>query len=341
MAKDNKDQLLGKTLEELHSIASSYGWPSFRAKQIAAWVYHNRATQIDEMTNLPLEIRKQLSANYTIGFSSPAKTDISEDGTKKYLFAVQHGGFIESVYIPDGERHTLCVSSQLGCKMGCQFCMTGRHGFQGHLSALDIINQVHSLPERELLTNIVFMGMGEPMDNLDEVLKSLEILGAEYGYGMSPRRITVSTIGILPAMKTFLEKSRCHLAVSLHSPFDNERQQMMPLAKNNTLKEIIEAIRNAPPDNQRHISFEYVVFRGINHSLKHAKALARLLGAFRCHINLLRFHPIPDTRFKSPDNETMELFKKALESYGLTVTIRKSRGEDIQAACGLLATNQK
>lgn len=335
---ENKMPLFGKTLAELENLVAEAGMPGYTARQLAGWLYKHHVGGIDQMSNISRANREKLSEQFEIGTSEPVQVQVSVDGTKKYLFRSRSGGFIEAAYIPEGKRHTLCVSTQIGCKMGCLFCMTGKQGWQGQLSAGEIVNQVHSLPEYDLLTNIVYMGMGEPLDNLDSVMKSLEILTSDYGFGMSPRRITVSTIGIIPAMKVFLENSQCHLAVSLHSPFEDERRKLMPIENVHSLKDVLRAIRDYSPVRQRRISFEYIVFKDLNHSPRHVTELARILNGINCRINLLRYHPIPDVSLASPDGESMDLFKLALEKKGIVTTIRKSRGQDIFAACGLLST---
>lgn len=335
-----KDVLFGKSLGELQELVLNLGMPRFTAAQITDWLYKKDISSISQMSNLSVAHRNKLSEQFDFGVSEPVKVQTSIDGTKKYLFRSIQGKFIESAYIPEGKRHTLCVSSQVGCKMGCLFCMTGKQGFQGQLTAGEIVNQIRSLPERHLLTNIVYMGMGEPFDNLPGVMQSLDLLTSEYGMAMSPRRITVSTIGIIPAMKIFLENSTCPLAVSLHSPFEEERRKLMPIEHVYSLKEVLQTIRDFSPGKQRRISFEYIVFKDVNHSQRHVKELARLLDGIRCRINLLRFHPIPNTPLASPDDATLESFKAALEEKGLTTTIRKSRGEDIYAACGMLSTKE-
>lgn len=333
-----KEILFGKTLPQLEEVVSALGMPRYTASQVANWMYQKDISDFSQMSNISAAHRQLLSQNYILGLSDPVKVQTSVDGTKKYLYRSLNGKFIESAYIPEGKRHTLCVSSQVGCKMGCLFCLTGKQGFQGNLSAGEIINQIRSLPERQQLTNIVYMGMGEPFDNLQNVMQSLEVLTAPYGMGMSPRRITVSTIGIIPAMKVFLEESTCHLAVSLHSPFEEERRRLMPIEHVYSLKEVLKTIRDFSPGKQRRISFEYIVFKDINHSPRHVKEMARILDGIRCRINLLRFHPIPNTPLEAPDEQTLQGFKAALEAKGLTTTIRKSRGEDIYAACGMLST---
>lgn len=339
--EEKRDILFGKTLNQLEAVVKDLGLPRFTAAQIADWLYKKDVTSIEAMSNLSKEAREKLSAGFDIGLSEPVKAQVSVDGTKKYLYRAQNRKFLETAYIPERNRNTLCVSSQVGCKMGCLFCFTAKQGFQGNLSAGEILNQIRSLPERHLLTNIVYMGMGEPFDNMEEVMQSLEILTADYGFGMSPRRITVSTIGIIPAMKVFLEQSSCHLAVSLHSPFEEERRRLMPIEHVYSLTDVLEAIRSFPLGKQRRISFEYIVFKNLNHSPKHVKELARILNGIRCRINLLRFHPVPGTPLNAPDEETLQAFKTALEDKGLVTTIRKSRGQDIYAACGLLSTKEQ
>lgn len=335
-----KPALFGKTLAELQEITDEHGLPRFTAKQIADWLYKKEITSIDEMTNLSKEARLVLNENYTFGLTPHTNLQESADGTKKYLYPAGNHKFIEAAYIPDENRKTLCVSSQVGCKMGCLFCMTGKQGFQANLTAGQIVNQVRSLPEKEILTNVVYMGMGEPFDNLEEVLKSLEIFTADWGFGWGPKRITVSTIGIIPAIKRFLEESRCHLAISLHSPFEDERKKLMPIENVYALPEVIETVKNFDFGRQRRISFEYIMFKGLNDTPRHVKELARILNGIRCRINLIRFHPIPDTPLEGTDDKTMKQFMNALNEKGIRTTIRASRGEDIYAACGLLSTKE-
>ncbi len=332
-----KEALFGKTLNELTELTVKAGLPKFTARQIADWLYKKDISGIEEMTNLSKKARKLLSNSYILGLTPHVQVQTSVDGTKKYLFPVQDK-FIESAYIPEKSRNTLCVSTQVGCKMACSFCMTGKQGFQGNLSAGEILNQFQSLPEKESLTNMVYMGMGEPLDNLTEVLKSLEILTSDWGYGWSPRRITVSSIGIISSLKTYLEKSSCALAISMHNPFDDERKRLMPVQKTNPIREVIKIIKNHPAERQRKISFEYILFRDINDTPKHVEEISKLLRGFRCRVNLIRFHSIPGSKLKGCSMEEMEKFRDLLNEKGITATIRKSRGEDIAAACGLLST---
>lgn len=337
MLETRPENIYGWDLQQLESLVTGYGWPSYTARQIALWLYKRHADDFSQMTNLSKKIRSELASSHIISVQDPVEMQLSADGTKKYLFPVENKGYIESVFIPEDKRKTLCISSQAGCRMGCRFCMTGRMGLKGNLSTGEILNQVRSIPERDLITNLVFMGMGEPFDNLEAVLQSLEILTAEWGFSLSPRRITVSTIGVVPAIGAFLNRSRCNLAISLHTPFEEERREMVPMSKAHPLADIMAAIRSYPIEKQRRISFEYIVFKDVNHSQHHVKALARLLDKIRCHINLLSFHPIPGSSYRSPDQKTIEAFRDALDNKGIMTTIRKSRGEDIQAACGLLS----
>lgn len=334
------EPLFGKTLEELKAVAGELGLPGFAAKQMADWLYQKKIGSIDEMSNLSKDARAALNSRYTLGLAPYKSVQTSTDGTKKYLFNTTVGKFVETAYIPDRDRHTVCVSTQVGCKMGCLFCMTGKQGFQGNLTAGEILNQLRSIEEWEEVTNIVYMGMGEPLDNLEAVLKSLEILTADWGFAMSPRRITVSTIGIIPAMKEFLEKSEAHLAVSLHSPFESERKMLMPIQQVYPLEEVLQEIRSWDFGRQRRVSFEYIMFRDLNDTSRHVKELARLLDGIRCRINLIRFHPIPDTPLDTSTDAQINTFKEALNARGITTTIRASRGEDIYAACGLLSTKE-
>ncbi|MBN1949559.1 MAG: 23S rRNA (adenine(2503)-C(2))-methyltransferase RlmN [Bacteroidales bacterium] len=335
-----KEILIGRTLPELHECIQTYGLPRFAAKEIARWIYQRGARDISAFTNLSKTAREQLAADFEIGISAPVKVSESVDGTKKYLYTAPGNKFVEAAYIPGKKRNTLCVSSQVGCKLGCAFCMTGKQGFQAQLSVGQILNQILSLPEREELTNLVFMGMGEPFDNTEAVMKALEILTADYGLHFSPRRITVSTVGLIPGMKTFLEESKCHLAVSLHSPFDDERRQLMPVQKSYPVQEVIDLLKLYPWDGQRRVSFEYILFRGINDTPGHVNQLASLLDGLKCRINLMHFHTIPDSELKGCSNEELIQFRDRLNRKGLIATIRESRGEDILAACGLLSTKE-
>ena len=337
----SKYPLLGMTLDELQSVVRGLGMPKFAAKQIASWLYDKKVNSIDEMTNLSLKHREALGAEYEVGGIPPVEAMHSVDGTIKYLFQVGEKNFVEAVYIPDDDRATLCVSSQVGCKMNCKFCMTGKQGFTTNLTANQILNQISSLPERDKLTNVVLMGMGEPVDNLDEVLKVLEVLTAPYGYGWSPKRITLSSIGLRKGLQRFIEECDCHLAISLHSPVPSQRLDLMPAERAFSITEIVDLLKNYDFSKQRRLSFEYIVFKGVNDSLIYAKELVKLLRGVDCRINLIRFHAIPGVDLEGTDMEAMVTFRDYLTSHGVFSTIRASRGEDIFAACGMLSTAKR
>ena len=334
------EYLYGQTLPQLEALCNRLETPRFAAKQIARWLYDKHATTIEAMSDLSARHRALLAETYEVGLTAPEKVSISTDGTKKYLYRTSQNHFIESAYIPDGDRATLCISSQAGCRMGCRFCATGRQGLQHSLSTNEILNQIGSLPERERLTNVVFMGMGEPLDNLDSLLPALEVLTSAWGFGWSPTRITVSTAGVASRLERFLEATQVHLAVSLHNPFPHERAEIMPVEKAWPIREVVEILRRYDFTHQRRVSFEYIVMSGLNDSPRHIRELCRLLDGIKCRINLIRFHKIPGSPYFSPDDRAMIAFRDALTAKGIHTTIRTSRGEDIQAACGLLSTAQ-
>lgn len=335
------EQLLGKTPDELKEIALKVGLPAFTGKQIAQWMYGRKVRSIDEMTNISKVGRERLKEEYSLGVTLPLTCQVSSDGTKKYLFPVGEDNAVEAVMIPDEDRKTLCVSSQAGCRMGCRFCMTGRQGFHGNLTAADILSQFIAIDEAAELTNAVFMGMGEPLDNFGNVMRAIEVLTADWGFCWSPKRITLSTIGVLPNLRKYLDSTRCHLAVSLHNPFPDERAEMMPVQKAWPVQEVIDMIREYDFTGQRRVSFEYTMFAGLNDDKRHADALIRLLRGLECRVNLIRFHKIPDAPFETTPQIIMERFRDRLSNHGITCTIRASRGEDILAACGMLAGEHK
>lgn len=350
-----KPKLLGKTLDELKAIAVEAGLPAFTGKQIAEWLYAKKVRSFDAMTNISKAGREKLSGLYEIGVSEAIGIAESSDGTRKYLFPVScpkasgldayeqsrpeelESAAIEAVMIPDEDRRTLCVSSQSGCRMGCRFCMTGRQGFHGHLSAADILSQFIMVDECHTLTNAVFMGMGEPLDNYDNVMRAIEVLTADWGFGWSPKRITLSSIGVLPNLQRYLDATRCHLAISLHDPFPEERRELMPVEKAWPVEDVVRLIRRYDFSGQRRVSFEYIMFSGLNDTKRHEDALIRMLRGLECRVNLIRFHKIPDFPYVSSPDLIMEQFRDRLNAHGITCTIRASRGEDILAACGMLA----
>lgn len=336
-----KKWLLGKSLEELKEVVVGLSLPQFTAKQLADWIYVKKVSDIGAMTNLSKIAREKLSAEYEVGGFEHSNVQSSADGTKKYLFPSFCGEGIESVIIPDDDRTTICVSSQAGCRMGCRFCMTARMGFVGNLSAGEIISQFFRVQETSKLTNAVYMGMGEPLDNYDNVMKSIDILTSEWGLAWSPKRITVSSIGVLPNLKRFLDESKCHLAISLHNPFDEARRDLMPMQKAYPIAEVVDLIRKYDFTGQRRVSFEYIMFDGWNDSKREADAIIKLLRGLECRVNLIRFHKIPDFALNPTPVGKIELFKERLNNAGITTTLRASRGEDILAACGMLSGNKK
>ena len=336
------------TPAELKAAVQELGMPAFTAKQIAQWLYEKHVSEIDDMTNLSKQNRERLSEHFEVGAMAPLQCQRSKDGTVKYLFPVlttHHSPlatkFVETVYIPDGERATLCVSCQVGCKMNCLFCQTGKQGWEGDLTVADILNQIYALPEAENLTNIVFMGQGEPMDNLDNVLRATEVLTADWGYAWSPKRITVSSVGVKGKLKRFLDESQCHVAISMHSPIHEQRLQLMPAENAQRIADTVELLKQYDFTHQRRCSFEYICFAGLNDQPLHAREIVRLLEGLECRVNLIRFHEIPGVDLPSSDEHRMEALRDYLTKHGVFTTIRASRGQDIFAACGLLSTMSK
>ena len=346
-----KKVLLGMTSDELKTAVKALGMPQFTAGQIVKWLYQQHVRSIDEMTNISKVNRERLKEQFVVGAMSPIDSQRSVDGTIKYLFPVrcsEQGDdaetptlYVESVYIPDGDRATLCVSCQVGCKMNCLFCQTGKQGFEGSLSTGDILNQIYALPERETLTNVVFMGQGEPMDNLDAVLKATQILTSADGYAWSPKRITVSSVGVKGKLKRFLDESDCHVAISMHSPLVEQRRQLMPAERQMSITEVVALLKQYDFTHQRRCSFEYICFGGLNDSTMHAREIVKLLEGLECRVNLIRFHEIPGVDLPGADEKRMEALRDYLTNHGVFTTIRASRGQDIFAACGLLSTAKK
>ena len=347
---NGKKVLLGLTTAELKQVAKELGMPAFTGKQMAQWLYEKHVKSIDEMTNLSKGNRERLSESYCVGAMEPIDCQRSVDGTVKYLFPVRCSDvsdnslptqkFVETVFIPDGERATLCVSCQVGCKMNCLFCQTGKQGFEGQLTAADILNQIYALPESDLLTNIVFMGQGEPMENLDNVLKVTQILTEEEGYAWSPKRITVSSVGVRNKLKRFLDESQCHVAISMHSPLHEQRLQLMPAEKAMPIEDTVALLKQYDFTHQRRCSFEYICFAGLNDTLEHGREIVKLVKGLECRINLIRFHEIPGVDLPGADEQRMQQLRDYLTSHGVFTTIRASRGQDIFAACGLLSTSK-
>lgn len=335
--------IVGMTLQQVEAIVIEMGMPLYTAKQIVDWVYVKRVGSIDAMTNISLKFRTKMAERYYVGFSKPVKSATSTDGTVKHLYQVSNGEYVETVYIPDNDRATLCISSQVGCKMGCQFCMTGRQAYTANLTAGEIINQILSLPSDELerLTNVVFMGMGEPLDNMQSVMAVTKIVTEPWGLAWSPRRITISTVGLRRELKRLIEESECHVAISLHAPNAQKRGEIIPAERAFSMIEMIEVLRGYDFSHQRRLSFEYTMFGGFNDSMQDAKELVKLLQGLSCRVNLIRFHTIPNSELKQSSEENMVRFRDYLTSHGVFTTIRASRGEDIWAACGMLSTLEK
>ncbi len=344
---NSKKRLIGMTPTELKAVVGALGMPAFTARQIAQWIYEKHVGSIAEMTNISKQNRERLEQEFEVGLMAPIDCQRSKDGTIKYLFPVSshsaaiseaRDSFVETVFIPDHDRATLCVSCQVGCKMNCLFCQTGKQGWQGDLTAADILNQILALPESDQLTNIVFMGQGEPMDNLDAVLRATEVLTADWGFAWSPKRITVSSVGVRGKLKRFLDESECHVAISMHSPLHEQRMQLMPAEKAMPIEETIELLRQYDFTHQRRCSFEYICFGGLNDTPVYGREIVRLLAGLECRVNLIRFHEIPNVDLPASDEKRMESLRDYLTAHGIFTTIRASRGQDIFAACGLLST---
>ena len=332
--------LLGASADEIGAIARGMDEPDFRARQLCEWIYKKHAVDFDVMSNLPANLRAILAEEYSVGRNPPQHEVASRDGTRKYLYGVGDGRHVEAAVIPDRERRTLCLSTQAGCRRGCRFCFTARTAFAGNLSAGEIINQYSSSPERDAITNIVFMGMGEPLDNIDAVSKALDIFTADYAFAMSPTRLTVSTVGIIPALERYLCETRAHLALSLNSPFAEERARLMPSEQENPIAEIVKILRDHDWTGQRRLTFEYIMFARLNGSEKHAEALARLLRGLECRVNLIPFNTGEGMKLRPASAETIAAFQATLRKRGVRATIRKSKGADIAAACGQLVARR-
>ena len=341
--KENPVVLLGMDLEELKRFAISGGMPAFTGRQLAEWIYKKKVDSFEKMNNISKKNREWLEANSIIGREAPCGEFKSSDGTIKYIFNAPKGKKIETVMIPDHDRATLCVSSQNGCRMNCYFCATGRNGFSGNLTAAQIINQILTVgskikgSENDDLTNIVFMGMGEPLDNFPAVKKVIEILTSPWGLSWSPKRITVSTVGKLPQLKELLDDTKVHVAVSLHLPSASLREQMMPAQKAFPVTSIIKVLKSYDFSHQRRLSFEYIMWKGVNDDIDNARLLLSLISGLDCRVNLIRFHKIAGVDLQPATEERMIMFRNFLNSHGIISTIRASRGEDIMAACGMLA----
>jgi 23S rRNA (adenine2503-C2)-methyltransferase len=331
------------TREELQSRLSELGLKKYRADQVLKWMYTHYASSFDEMTNIAKLERQLLASHFFIQTPQIITTEASADGTRKFLFQLEDNHTIESVLIPDKGRQTLCISSQVGCQQACRFCLTGKGGFLRNLKAHEITDQVLAISHilfREGtrgITNIVLMGMGEPLANLGEVLKALRVITAEYGLNFSPRRVTVSTDGLVPEMEK-LGKSgiKVNLAVSLNATTDEVRNTIMPVNRRYAIEELVRACKRYPLEPRRRITFEYVLLKGVNDTAADAHRLAGLLRGIRCKVNLIPFNPFPGSEFGRPDDAAVRRFQKILLDHHYTAPLRESRGRDISAACGQL-----
>lgn len=338
-------ELLGQSEHQLRSLAESLGYRSFVGSQLAHWLYVQRVDRFSGMSNLPGRLRDLLENDYRLGRYSPRQVAESSDGTRKYLYDVvsllsaRGSRSVETAVIPDGDRLTVCLSCQSGCRMGCLFCATGAQGFGGNLNAGEIVNQLLSLPEYERVSNLVLMGMGEPLDNYDAVVGALDVFTGSWGLGMSPRRITLSSVGVSSNLERFVRERSCHLAVSLHSPYDEERQWLIPAARGHYIADLMNVLLRGDWQGQRRLSFEYVVLRGVNDSVRHVLALAHLLRGLPVRVNLIPYHPTggANDRFGSPSADRVDAMSLELNDLGVRTTVRASRGEDIGAACGMLS----
>ncbi|SHO45368.1 23S rRNA (adenine(2503)-C(2))-methyltransferase RlmN [Desulfopila aestuarii] len=339
--------------EQLVKYVQSLGQPGFRGKQIMSWLYRPGVTDFAEMTDLAKDFRKILSEHaYISNFTDPI-VELSSDGCVKFGFRLEDGHIIESVLIPEPDRNTLCISSQVGCAMHCSFCLTGTMGFLRNLTPSEIVNQVCAVrdyllampddtrigPDR--VTNLVFMGMGEPLNNLKNVLTSLSILTEPKGLDLTTRRITVSTCGIVPKMREFGEKTSVNLAISLHAVNDKTRDALMPVNERYSIDELLQACRDYPMPKRKRIMFEYILLAGVNDSDADARILAKKLRGIPCKINLLPYNECPELPFKNPGRERLLAFQKILMNAHYSVFIRNSRGTDISAACGQLAGKEQ
>ncbi len=331
-----KKNLCGLTSDEIYDLIRSSGFTVAHAVSISNGIYKKRASEFS-MIMMPSRLRNELLNIAETGIFLPAASETSDDGSVKYLFRTESGKEFETVYIPDNKRNTVCVSTQSGCRMGCTFCVTARYGFHGNLTAGEIVNQIIAIPHSDKVTHVVFMGMGEPMDNLENVLKACNIITAEWGLSLGKRNITVSTVGVMPGVEQFLKKSDCNLALSLYSPFSDERKRVIPAENNYPVLKILEMARNVPVRKKRRISIAYLMIKDKNDSDLHLDELRKLLSGSSLRVNLLSYHPSGNDSLCPSPPERMQYFKHNLIISGISASIRKSRGTDISAACGLLA----
>lgn len=336
-----KPNIKDLTLREFEATLTERKEPSYRARQIWQWLFQKRAASFSEMTNLPAALRAGLAEDFTISRPAVLRQAVSTDGTRKFLFGLTDGHSIESVLIPEVKRLTLCVSTQAGCGFGCAFCATAVLGLKRNLRASEILDQIveasRSLAGDQKITHIVLMGMGEPLANYAETIKALDVMtDSRSGIGISPRRITLSTVGLVPQIQRLMEETKVNLAISLHAATDELRGHLMPVNRKYPLKQLMDCCRALPIPRRKRITFEYVLLRGVNDSTADASALCQLLQGIRCKVNLIPFNPHPGSAYRRPEDEEVEIFQQVLQAHGLQTNIRRPRGDDIQAACGQL-----
>ncbi len=336
-----KTNLLDLSISALHDFVERLGEPRYRALQLLQWIHQRGVTDFQAMTNLSKALRSALADQAEVKLPTMALERTAVDGTRKWLLTLHDGNKIETVFIPDRSRATLCVSSQVGCALNCSFCSTGKEGFSRNLSLSEIIGQVwfaaRQIKQAPFITNVVMMGMGEPLLNYDAVIPAMELMMSDYGYHLSKYRVTLSTAGLIPAMKKLQQESEAALAVSLHAPNDALRDVLVPLNKKYPLKELIACCRGYFPINgKRSVTFEYVMLDGINDTLAHANELLALLRGTQCKINLIPFNPFPNTDYRRSTDESIAQFQTRLIDAGFNTRVRRTRGQDIEGACGQL-----
>jgi 23S rRNA (adenine2503-C2)-methyltransferase len=329
--------LCGLTAGEILELIEPSGFTSRHSLLISNSIYKKRITSIQQIPGIPESLKKKLSGIAVSGLFSPLASVVSKDGSVKYLFRTDENKVFETVFIPEEKRNTVCVSTQSGCRMGCSFCATAKYGYRGNLTPGEIINQIISIPKIKEITHVVFMGMGEPMDNLENVLKACIILTSEWGLAISSKNITVSTVGIMPEVEQFLRRSECNLTLSLFSAFTSEREKVVPVERLYPATGIVEIMKKIPIKKKRRLSIAYIMMKNVNDSDDHLEELKTILKDSQIRVNLLSYHPVPDDHICSSSAERMQHFKHNLVVSGISASIRKSRGIDISAACGLLA----
>lgn len=347
-AEQPRVNLLGMTRAQLEAYFETLGEKKFRAQQLMKWIHHQGVTDFDAMTNLGKALREKLKAVAEVRPPEIVSQHDSNDGTRKWAIRVEGGGLVETVLIPDGNRATLCVSSQVGCSLDCSFCSTGKQGFQRDLTSAEIIGQVWQAinsydafqsGKGRVVTNVVMMGMGEPLMNFDPVVSAMDLMMEDLAYGISKRRVTLSTSGVVPALDKLAELSEASLAVSLHAPNDALRNELVPINRKYPIATLLESCRNyidAQSDKKRVVTVEYTLIAGVNDQREHAVELSELLRDFPCKINLIPFNPFPQSDYQRPSGNAVSRFWQVLVDAGYIVTVRTTRGDDIDAACGQL-----